>query len=261
MLIADNDQAGLDVTNINRYILFGRTSVGRAKATEASRIVSDASVLWQPIDAAFESIPRLPPRVVSAVDQNRSRHSIQNRYPTRILSGSTLDLRVEVLRCGPPGTGACLRCYNEPEKIAPDEETRASLRAAPAERVAKLAAASGVTVDDVRDWVATGHCGLAGARLLPHLRTTDGLGDFAVSFVSAMAGTVLAAELVKDYISVSAPLSESAPRALFQFFSPLSKRNGAGPYPRHPECPMCTPSSIACDLWRRRYAALGPTRP
>jgi hypothetical protein len=34
----------------------------------------------------------------------------------------------------------------------------------------------------------------AGARLLPHLRTGDGGRDFAVSFVSMMAGTLFTAE-------------------------------------------------------------------
>jgi molybdopterin/thiamine biosynthesis adenylyltransferase len=261
MVVADNDPAGLDVTNLNRYALFDRASVGCAKATEAARIAADAAVRWEPVDAPFESIVTLPPRVVSAVDRNRARHAIQNRYPARILSGSTLDLRAEVTRCGPPGVGACLRCYNEPEKIAADEELRASLRDAPAERLMELAVTSGVTLDDVREWVSTGRCGLAGERLLPHLRVEGGAGDFAVSFVSVMAGTLLAGELVKDYLPDAASLGESTSRAVFQFFSPLSKRNGAGPYPRHPACPMCSPSSIACEAWARRYSALAPRRP
>lgn len=32
-------------------------------------------------------------------------------YSARIFSGSTLNLRAEVLRCGPPGIGAYLREY------------------------------------------------------------------------------------------------------------------------------------------------------
>lgn len=120
--VADNDAAGLDVTNLNRYALFGKESVGHAKASEASRIAADADMQWLPTDGPIESLANLPARVISAVDRNRARQAIQNRYPARIFSGSTMDLRAEVLRCGPPGIGACLRCYNEPEKIAPDED-------------------------------------------------------------------------------------------------------------------------------------------
>ena len=154
--VADNDPAGLDVTNLNRYALFGKESVGRAKASEASRIAADASVRWLPTDGPIESLASLPARVVSAVDRNRARQAIQNRYPVRIFSGSTMDLRAEILRCGPPGIGACLRCYNEPEKIAPDEELRAALRGASVERLAALAETAGVTLEEAREWVATG---------------------------------------------------------------------------------------------------------
>jgi molybdopterin/thiamine biosynthesis adenylyltransferase len=254
--VADNDAAGLDVTNLNRYALFGKESVGRAKASEASRIAADADVRWLPTDGSIESLATLPARVVSAVDRNRSRQAIQNRYPARILSGSTMDLRAEILRCGPPGVGACLRCYNEPEKIAPDEELRAALRGASVERLAALAETAGVTLEEAREWVATGRCGLAGERLLPHLRVDPAGGDFAVSFVSVMAGTLLAAEFVKDYLPDQTLLDETAQRAVFQFFSPLSRHNGAAPYPRHPSCPMCAASGIACREWRKRYSAL-----
>jgi hypothetical protein len=251
--VADNDAAGLDVTNLNRYALFGKESVGRAKASEASRIAADADVRWLPIDGPIESLETLPARVVSAVDRNRARQAIQNRYPARIFSGSTMDLRAEVLRCGPPGIGACLRCYNEPEKIAPDEELRATLRGAPVERLAALAETAGVTLEEAREWVATGRCGLAGERLLPHLRVDPAGGDFAVSFVSVMAGTLLAAEMVKDYLPDAVPLDETAQRAVFQFFSPLARSNRAAAFLRDPRCPMCAPASAATAIWERRY--------
>jgi hypothetical protein len=217
VVVADNDAHGLEETNLNRYALFGMAAVGKPKATEASRIVSDSPIAWVAADKGFEDLEIIPPRVMSAVDRNRSRVSIQNRYPARILSGSTLDIRAEILRCGPPGIGACLRCYNEPEKIAPDEQLRASLQGASDEQIRGIAHFAGVSLDDAKVWIKTGKCGLAGERLLPHLRAESGPAAFAISFVSVMAGTMLAAELLKDHQAGSETLSDFAPRALFQF--------------------------------------------
>lgn len=260
-LLADNDKKGVESTNLNRYGLFGFNSVGQRKATEAARIAADTPISWLAHDGAFEQVSNLPPRVVSAVDINSSRQAIQNRYPARILSGSTLDLRAEVLRCGPPGTGACLRCYNPPEKISADEDLRASLRSAGDDKLAELAEAAGISVEDAKEWAHTGRCGIAGERLLPHLQITEAPPLFAVGFVSVMAGTMLAAEFVKDHLECSVPLSESTQRATFQFHSPIANANRATVYGRDPICPMCDPTTIACQKWQQRFGQLRPARP
>lgn len=72
----------------------------------------------------FQDSPDIPTLLVAAVDTNRAREALQQRYPPRIISASTRDLRAEVLRVGPPGIGACLRCYNTPEPITADETLR-----------------------------------------------------------------------------------------------------------------------------------------
>ena len=94
-------------------------------------------------------------------------------------------------------------------------------------------------------------------RLLRHLRSGDDEIEFSVGFVSVMAGTLLAAELLKDYLSGSEPLSAAEPRVSFQFFSPLSRTNRSSAFARDPNCPMCDPSTIACQTWLNRYEALG----
>jgi molybdopterin/thiamine biosynthesis adenylyltransferase len=260
ILLADNDKKGLDRTNLNRYVLFGSESVGSAKATEAARMAADATISWQPHDTAIEGLANLPPRVVSAVDTNQSRQAIQNRYPPRILSGSTLDLRAEVLRCGPPGVGACLRCYNPPEKIPADEDLRSQLRSASDEKLVELANAAGISIEDANEWARTGQCGLAGERLLPYLRPSPASPMFAVGFVSAMAGTMLSAEFIKDHLEGNGPLSGSTPRVTFQFHSPLANANRASGYSRDPACPMCDPTTIPTQKWRQRFDQLGPMR-
>jgi len=260
LVIADNDPKGLESSNLNRYALFGAGAVGQPKATAAAQVARDALVRWEPLDSGIESLQLAKRRVVSAVDRNSSRAAIQLRYPARILSGSTLNLRAEVLRCGPPGVGACLRCFNTPETVAPDEELRMQLQEAPDARLAQLADSSGITLTEAREWVSTGSCGTAGERLLPHLRRSEDERAFAVSFVSVMAGTMLAAELIKDHLPYSGPLYASAPRGVFQFQSPLARSNRASAYGRDPKCPMCDPSTLACQTWADRYKRLMPDR-
>lgn len=260
VVLCDNDPKGVDPTNLNRYVLFGRPSIGRPKASEAVTVARDAVLQWTPVDGDLSKIASLPPRVISAVDRNTSRAALQNRYPARILSASTLDLRAEILRCGPPGIGACLRCFNPPETTVPDDNLRAQLRDAGEREVADLAAQAGISVSDVRGWASTGKCGLAGDRLLEILRREQDEPVFAVSFVSVLAGTMVAAELLKDVLGAPI-LSNGTPRSVFQFHTPLARTNRAARYDRDPGCPMCEPGAAAGRTWAKRFAALAPHRP
>ena len=260
LVAADGDAAGLESSNLNRYALFGLASIGRPKASEAARIAGDACFRLVPHDSDFERLSAIPPRIVSAVDRNPSRAALQNRYPARLFSASTLDLRAEVLRCGPPGVGACLRCFNPPEIPEPDADLRERvLRAAPDE-LASLARAAGVTPREALEWAKTGRCGIAGDRLLQELRRSPGEQTFAVGFVSVMAGTMLAAELLKDHFANGVPLNRDNQRATFQFHVPLARANRSVPYARDAACPMCSPTAIGTHRWSQRYDALGPSR-
>ncbi len=256
MALIDNDPLGVEATNLNRYCIFGTRAVGRQKASFAAETLSDASIRWYPHDGGIESFTLNSSRVLSAVDRNTSRVAIQNQYPARIFSGSTSDLRAEVLRCGPPGIGACLRCFNEPERIEPDEELRSRLRAARDDELEALVQSAGLAMADAREWIASGRCGVAGERLLPLLRQNEGEPAFAVGFVSVMAGVMLAAELLKDHLVHSGPLSQSLQRATFQFFSPLARSNRAIAFLRDPRCSMCAPDSIATRIWGQRFGSI-----
>jgi hypothetical protein len=260
LVLADNDSKGVDSTNLNRYVLFGRAAIGAPKATAAAQAAGDSGLELQPFDDDIVFLNELPPRVLSAVDTNTARAGLQNRYPARILSASTFDLRAEALRCGPPGVGACLRCHNPPVAPSSDVDFRVGLRGATSEEVDEYARNASVTSAQAREWIETGRCGVPGERLLSVLRHSDNGGQFAVGFVSVMAGTMLAAELLKDYGTHPGPLSESAQRAVFQFHNPAARSNRAAAYSRDPECSMCAPQSAACQIWAQRYAALLPKR-
>ncbi|HZZ28987.1 MAG TPA: ThiF family adenylyltransferase [Pirellulales bacterium] len=253
-ILADNDRKFLENTNLNRYVLFGRASVGHPKATEAARLIADSECTFDPRDIAIQELSAFPNLVVSAVDQNISRAAIQNRYPSLILSGSTKDLRAEILRCGPPGTGACLRCYNPPEVILSDDDIRATIHKQSDDEIAKYTDAIGITVEEARQWADKGQCGMAGERVLSHIRAQeDEPREFAVGFVSVMAGTLLFAQLVKECMDSSVPLSDDTNRSVFQFWSSTSGRNKPSPLARDPQCPMCKPDAPATKIWSERF--------
>src|SRR5439155_16659183 len=132
ILAADNDRKGIDKPNLGRYSLFGWASLGKAKASEAAELLRRATFEVLPHDDSFEHFfagsdrPRI---VLSAVDKNSARHALQQQYAPLILSASTHNLRAEVLRCGPPSSGACLACFNPLEtERRTEQEIRALLQ-------------------------------------------------------------------------------------------------------------------------------------
>jgi hypothetical protein len=253
--LADADFKGVTTTNLNRCPIFGWASLLLPKATEAARIAADASIAWRPHHGRFEEVASTPHVLVSAVDTNRARQALQSRYPPRILSASTLDLRAEVLRAGPPGVNACLRCYNPPETFLGDDELRARAQAGGRQFVHALAVDACVTEADVQHWLDRGECGDVGERLLASLRLKEPEppARFAVGFTSAMAGVMLATETVKLLLSqpmTPAPLE--ANNATSQFLQPSAAVNAAGRLARDPRCPACAPTNPATRIWRLR---------
>lgn len=254
VLLADSDPYGVDTTNLNRCPIFGRASVGHPKASEAVRACEDASVRFIPHDGPIGTAGERPPTVVSAVDTNRSRQAIQELYPVRLLSGSTYDLRAEVLRCDPVAGTACIHCFNPVEAEGEsDVEVRRRFLAMDESKRRGVADDLSLSMDDAIAWAVEGVCGYAGDRLAAHLRpTVDGPAAFAVGFVSAMAGTMLAALTVQESLT-SGSLRGATCRALFQFFDPLFHLHRPRLLARQPTCPMCDPLSPAVEIWRRRF--------
>ena len=252
-VLSDADSLGVDLSNLNRCPVFGRASIGQPKASEAARICADGRVALVPHADGAETVVDRPSFVISAVDSNASRSAVQALYPARLISASTHNLRAEVLRCDPTCGAPCIRCFNPPEEAPPDVELRRQFLAAPEAERRESAERVGMTLEAAEQWAIRGTCSYASDRLLAQLRHTDqGVAAFAVGFVSVMAGTMLAAQTIKEALGV-APLGGITSRAVFQFFDPLSKRNASSHFLRDPSCPMCDSSTIAANVWRRRY--------
>lgn len=257
--LADNDSKGVELSNLNRYVLFGTASLCKSKPDEAVRILSQGHMKLTPHNGDIGSLEKVEGRVLSAVDKNSAREAIQYRYPARIISASTSDLRSEALRCGPPGRGACLRCYNPREPIPPDDQIVKRLKAADPEEFQRICTSAGVSIEDAASWLKTRSCGSAGSALLKYMRQSDPADDagvFAVGFTSVFAGVLLAVEFIKDCLGISEGLNDSANRVNFQFFTIATDVNGKGFIDRDPECPCCIPGNPATKIWETRFRSL-----
>jgi molybdopterin/thiamine biosynthesis adenylyltransferase len=257
LVIADNDIKGIDDSNLNRYCLFGVPSIGKQKASEAKKQLYDATFLIQASDTSFEELYEGRPNrfelVISAVDNNDARGAIQDKYPATILSASTSDLRAELLCCGPPGEGACLRCFNPPVQKPSDDVLRANLLKLP-ERIATIADDLHISMQEARDWVESGKCSVTGSQMLELLQREHSEPiQFAVPFTSVMAGVLLAAEFVKMLAGFDTSFGTISNRASVQFFNLLARERARTFLARDPDCPKCA-SGVGLEVWQSRSA-------
>jgi hypothetical protein len=252
------DYDTVDTTNRNRCVLFFEGDVDATKTDVVKRVLSGGSVTVRPHHERAEAGIRPASTVVSAVDTPESRAAIQARYPRRVMQGSTKNLRVELLRCDPTHATACLRCYQQPRNTdLSDDALRVQLAALPdAELQRKVSDISG-DPDALREWIDTGLCSSVAGEMLAHFRRSDDEQEFAVGFVSALAGVLLAAQTVKEALAgaagAGAPLRAAMSRARFTLLDLGAATSGAGPYARDDRCPMCVPGSPAMEVWSTRY--------
>lgn len=261
--LVDDDRKGVTTTNLNRCPLFGQDSIGKPKAEDAAFITADSTITWQPRHGRFQDSPNIPTLLVSAVDANRDREALQGRYAPYVLSASTRDLRAEVLRVGPPGIGACLRCYNTPEPVIADDALRKHALSAGASTIEALASELGLDGEAVEQWLDRGGCSEVGDRLLAALRRDNPsiAPRFAVGFTSAFAGALLAAETVKHKMKIPMVKSDSSfNNTTFQFLKPQSSVNESRMLRADPSCPACSSPNAATTIWRNRIEQLEQKR-
>lgn len=255
VVLADCDEDGIDATNLNRYVLFGRFALGRQKADEAARLLSGSAITWVPRDQPLETIVPRPRRVIAAVDTKPARAAIQELYPYPLIFASTKDLRAEVVRCEPSDGGPCMRCYNDPadEPNVPDAQVAQDYLSLQADEQRALAEDAGVEHSEALAWARAPTCGSVDQRILPLLRAAAPRPQlFAVGFSSVAAGILLAVETTRISAGLAMPLPGPLHRSSFQFVRPSSVRNGASAYLRDPNCPMCDPERPGAAVWRRR---------
>lgn len=257
VILVDADVEGVSETNLNRGVLFTQDDIGKAKATVVARYAQSSDLQWDPRQGRFQdmvTVAERPHLLISAVDTNSARDALQERYPARIIGGSTRDLRAELYVSGRPGVGACLRCFNPPEAAIPDDVLR-STAIDDSDAIAQLAGTHGISAESVRQRLTSGSCDVVTDRLMRQLReraeSENAQPQFSVGFVSVMAGTMLAAETIKSLAGLRP--SAASERSTTQFWKPASVVDGRRPALRDDRCPRCDPAGAAVQVWSQRF--------
>lgn len=237
LTLIDNDDEGVTDTNLNRYVLFGLPHVeGRhLKASTAAAMFEGRDLMAHAVDASWQQWRSEQPDfplglVISAVDKNSARHSVQDALPKLILGASTKDMRAQVNLYDVFGGGQCLRCRNPVEPQAADDVVIGMLHNLTPEQRAIEAMRVGVSVEDLESFIDNpiANCGrISGATLQKFAGTIAGQ-EWSVGFASLLAGVLLAAEYLKmSGDSLQTTLNAQRDTFRFQFWRPASDRANA----------------------------------
>jgi hypothetical protein len=255
VVVADADELGVDRTNLNRCPALAAASIGKQKAAEVAQNCGDSPVNLVYFNGRVEDSAERPPLLISAVDTNTARRAVQALYPARLLAASTHNLRAEVVRTDPTSPAACISCHNPPESDVPDADLRREYLVASDEEKERLARELGHTREEADVWAVDGMCSNATDGLVEHLRASHaGAAAFSVGFVSVLAGTILAAQTIRELLDDRC-LNGILCQATVTLLDPLAQTNAPGFYQRDAECPICDPTALAHEIWCGRYSS------
>jgi hypothetical protein len=208
----------VDYWNLNRYTLATTNDIGRPKAELLAEI---SSRLMPTIDCCFfddgiqgyvnerDSAPMK--HVLSCVDTNSSRHAIQDQLPKVIHGASTNAMTVQLSLYDLGRGTACLKCYNESfSSLESDDDIISRLKSLDEGEVIQLAKERGMDPEKLLRFRSVPDCGMISGNELRKFANNRNSGhEFSVSFVSALSGLLLAAEVCKQVIAQQDPVRYS----------------------------------------------------
>lgn len=235
--ITTADDDCLDLTNGNRYVLAQRSDNGAPKVPLLTRFLNTRGFSTYGFEGKWEKyvtrVDRKPNRsdidtlehrfryglVLSCVDDNGARHAIRNLWPDLIIGGSTLGLTAKVTTYDMSASQLCLKCYNPVvERNQRVKEQLARLKNAPSSE--REAFFRSIGVDPVR---AAKHLEKAGCGQLSERdldRFAAGEPTMSVGFVSAAAGVMLAAHVVRLGLQPRTELTARGAALIANFYRP-----------------------------------------
>lgn len=255
--------------NLNRQIWFDKTDTTLPKA---ERLVARAQphfphLKLEPRTSRLQGLPERADggpwlrRLIVAVDSRRARRALQNEFPREVFDASTTDIREVVLHHHvQPTQTACMSCIYEPDA---EESTREQ----------HIADHLGVTLEDVRSERVSLTAAVTIAGRYPQfaqhdlvgiaydtlfkklcaegeLTTLEGKRVIApFAFVSVLAGTMLALELVRR-LGAGASGQDYNYWRISPWHPPLARRRISRP--RQPGCLFCADSLLSAvnrSLW------------
>ena len=261
------DDEGVDKTNRNRYALAHSGNLGEKKVIIAAKTLARENFQVVPYAGRWEAYvqnsnrPQQPAgvqalerqykfqRVLSCVDKNNARHSIQNLWPELILGGSTNECGVLVQAYDLGSEDECLKCSNPIEQdIRTIESEIARWKQMPPGERRKIAEQKGLNFQAIEEYLQQPQCGQLGEQEIAKF-VLDPRQEWSVGFVSVAAGVLLAAKLVQlEIAGAYAAFPPSKGQALrFSFLNP-------GPYiSRHLRKETCDCSSKGKHSYQRLW--------
>lgn len=206
----------VDTTNLDRYVMLAREDLGKAKASALKeKLASVGRIEVSTYDLGFEKYTaetRDPiSDAISCVDNNGARHAIQDQLPRVIYGASTYLMTAQLslydLRIGTP----CLKCYNDlSAAVPPDDEIAGRLREMNEEERLAEARKVGVNPLNLSRFLRNPQCGVLDNFSIQKFAGLSHQHEWAVSFVSAMAGITLSSELYRSHASKGNPSIQPA---------------------------------------------------
>jgi hypothetical protein len=259
--------------NLNRQIWFDTDDIGKPKV---ERLAAHA----QPFMPFLKLVPRQSRlqdlaeksegpwlgKLIVAVDSRRARRALQNEFPREVFDASTTDIREIVVHHNiQPTDVACLSCIYEPDQEELSREQHiadhlgVTLEAVRSERISTASAqiiAARFSILNAADLVGTAYDSLF-KRLCAEsaLQTLEGKRVVApFAFVSVLAGTILALELVRRQ-AIGSSENDNYWR-LSPWHPPFARRRMLRP--RQTNCAFCGNAvlrKVNESMWRERSVA------
>lgn len=258
LMIVDDDTVSSG--NLNRQIWFNADDIGKSKAEQLA-LGAQTSMPALQLVSRRHRLQDLPERsegpwlkrLIVAVDSRRARRELQKEFPGEVFDASTTDIREVVIHHHKqPESAACLSCIYESD----DEEIS---------REAHIAEHLGVTVEEVRseritetaaDKIVARYPKLERLPLIGvaydtlfkklcgqgELRSLEGRRVVApFAFVSVLAGTLLALEIVR-HLGVGENKQDFNYWRLSPWHGPMLRRQLRRP--KQPTCEFCSNETL-----------------
>ena len=260
LTLIDGDPEGIDMINLNRYVLFGLLHKSALNASAASELFAGSRITMHPADEYWQAwysrkADRPLDLVISAVDKNSARHAIQNAVPRLVLGASTNEMRAQVNLYDVLHGGLCLRCRNPIEEATPEDVVIARLRKLSTKERLIEAERVGIDASTLEAFLSDPHgrCGMISGETLQKFAGEETQEEWSVGFVSLLSGVLLAAEYLKLSLDPSkGTLNAQRNTFKFQFWRPDSSEANKIYY-TPPEgacfCQTSTSRSAMVALW------------
>lgn len=227
-------------SNLNRYVLTTQTSLGLRKDVLAGNILEAGGFStvthpgsWQEYlykadrEAQTAEVRALEQDfryqlVLSCVDNNPARQGIQRVWPQLILGGSTESLSLQVSLYDMASPSECLACSNRVEASVETtiEGVAEKLRGMRPELRDSWLKERDLDVEAVEEYLRDPDCATAGEQEIQQFVAKGEEIDWAVGFVSAASGTLLAAQLIRLSLTGRQALTSGGPTWRFYSLNP-----------------------------------------